>query len=80
MRRSALALPALVLALAAQAASGEKIGAVDTAFQWIGRDHDILVEAYDDPAVQGVTGNVQAFPRVPTLDEALAWAKNAAGI
>ena len=55
MRRSALALPALLLALAAQAASGEKIGAVDTAFQWIGRDHDILVEAYDDPAVQGVT-------------------------
>ena len=55
MRRSALALPALVLALAAQAASGEKIGAVDTAFQWIGRDHDILVEAYDDPAVKGVT-------------------------
>ena len=53
--RSALALPALLLALAAQAASGEKIGTVDTAFQWIGRDHDILVEAYDDPAVQGVT-------------------------
>jgi CreA protein len=28
---------------------------VDTAFQWIGRDHDIIVEAYDDPGVQGVT-------------------------
>ena len=54
MRRSALALPALLLALAAQAAS-TKDPAVDTAFQWIGRDHDILVEAYDDPAVQGVT-------------------------
>ena len=40
---------------AAQAATAEKIGTVDTAFQWIGRDHDILVEAYDDPAVQGVT-------------------------
>jgi CreA protein len=40
---------------AAHAASGEKIGTVDTAFQWIGRDHDIIVEAYDDPAVQGVT-------------------------
>jgi len=39
----------------AQAATGEKIGTVDTAFQWIGRDHDIVVEAYDDPAVQGVT-------------------------
>src|SRR3989344_5280547 len=35
----------------AQAAPGEKIGTVDTAFQWIGRDHDILVEAYDDPGV-----------------------------
>ena len=45
----------LVAASAAQAAGGEKIGTVDTAFQWIGRDHDILVEAYDDPAVQGVT-------------------------
>jgi hypothetical protein len=40
---------------AALAASGEKIGTVDTAFQWIGRDHDIIVEAYDDPGVQGVT-------------------------
>jgi len=39
----------------ASAAAAEKIGTVDTAFQWIGRDHDIIVEAYDDPAVQGVT-------------------------
>lgn len=39
----------------AQAATGEKVGTVDTAFKWIGRDHDIIVEAYDDPAVQGVT-------------------------
>jgi CreA protein len=46
---------ALLACAAAQAAGGEKIGTVDTAFQWIGRDHDILVEAYDDPAVQGVT-------------------------
>lgn len=37
------------------AAQSEKIGTVDTAFQWIGRDHDILVEAYDDPLVSGVT-------------------------
>ena len=42
-------------ATAAHAASGEKIGTVDTAFQWIGRDHDIIVEAYDDPGVNGVT-------------------------
>ena len=45
---------ALTLAGAANAAS-EKIGTVDTAFQWIGRDHDIVVEAYDDPGVSGVT-------------------------
>ena len=28
---------------------------MDTAFKWIGRDHDILVEAYDDPSALGVT-------------------------
>ncbi len=33
----------------------EAIGDVDTAFQWLGRDHDIVVEAYDDPGVEGVT-------------------------
>lgn len=46
---------ALLLAGLAAAASGERIGSVDTAFQWLGRDHDIIVEAYDDPRVQGVT-------------------------
>ena len=50
-----LTLCALLAAGAAQAAGGEKVGTVDTAFQWIGRDPDILVEAYDDPDVTGVT-------------------------
>ena len=53
-----ITLTASVLLLAASsafAASGEKIGSVDTAFQWLGRDHDIVVEAYDDPQVEGVT-------------------------
>ncbi|OJU92063.1 MAG: hypothetical protein BGO13_05440 [Burkholderiales bacterium 66-5] len=45
----------LLVASSAFAASGEKIGSVDTAFQWLGRDHDIIVEAYDDPQVDGVT-------------------------
>lgn len=39
----------------APAAFAQKIGAVDTAFQWIGPDHKIVVEAYDDPKVTGVT-------------------------
>ncbi|MCA0439143.1 MAG: CreA family protein [Proteobacteria bacterium] len=51
----AAALLTLALAGGAQAADAEKIGTVDTAFQWIGRDHDIIVEAYDDPLVTGVT-------------------------
>ncbi len=57
MRKSASVrrlAPALVLALAAIACA-EPIGDVDTAFQWIGPDHKIVVEAYDDPKVVGVT-------------------------
>ena len=45
----------LALAACSLGALAEKIGTVDTAFQWIGRDHDILVEAYDDPGALGVT-------------------------
>lgn len=41
--------------MAAAAAHAEPIGEVDTVFQWIGPDHKIVVEAYDDPKVAGVT-------------------------
>jgi CreA protein len=50
--RPALAL--LVLA-AASVVRAEPIGDVNTAFQWIGPDHKIVVDAYDDPKVAGVT-------------------------
>ncbi|MFZ4285956.1 CreA family protein [Variovorax sp. HJSM1_2] len=43
------------LCLAAAVAQAQQVGAVDTAFQWIGPDHKIVVEAYDDPKVEGVT-------------------------
>ena len=36
-------------------ARAEVIGEVDTAFKWIGPDHKIIVEAYDDPKIKGVT-------------------------
>ena len=39
----------------AGAAAADPIGEVDTVFQWIGPDHKIVVEAYDDPGVVGVT-------------------------
>ncbi len=36
-------------------AVAQQIGAVDTVFKWIGPDHKIVVEAYEDPRVTGVT-------------------------
>jgi len=51
---SRLALP-LAVALCSAIAHAEPIGAVDTAFQWIGPDHKIVVEAYDDPKVACIT-------------------------
>ena len=52
-----LLLPLLLAACTAShtAARAESIGAVDTAFVLIGPDHKIVVEAYDDPGVTGVT-------------------------
>ena len=41
-----LALPALVQA--------ETVGHVDTAFKFIGRNHQVVVEAFDAPRVKGV--------------------------
>jgi CreA protein len=46
---------ALALLAVAAAAGAEPIGEVDTVFKWIGPDHKIVVEAYDDPKVAGVT-------------------------
>ncbi len=45
----------LALAAAAPTVHAETIGDVNTAFKLIGPDHKIVVEAYDDPAVNGVT-------------------------
>ena len=36
-------------------AAAEEIGAVDTVFKWLGPNHKIVVEAFDDPMVDGVT-------------------------
>ena len=47
-------LSAALLGLAATARA-EPIGEVDTVFKLIGPDHKIVVDAYDDPKVAGVT-------------------------
>ncbi len=44
----------VLLAITAGAVA-EPIGSVDTVFKFIGPDHKIVVDAYDDPKVGGVT-------------------------
>ena len=44
-----------LLTLMCGAAIAEEIGAVDTAFKLLGANHKIVVEAFDDPKVDGVT-------------------------
>ncbi|MEO8154274.1 MAG: CreA family protein [Rhizobacter sp.] len=51
MRRLAL----FFALIAAAAAHAQPIGSVDTVFKLIGPDHKIVVEAHDDPKVNGVT-------------------------
>ena len=51
-------LLAPVLCLFCLNAAAEQIGEVDTVFKLIGPDHKIVVEAYDDPKVGGVTCHV----------------------
>lgn len=52
--RRLLILSAVCFSAVAQAKT-EPIGQVDTVFKLIGPDHKIVVEAYDDPKVSGVT-------------------------
>lgn len=44
-------LASVALPLAIQA---EEVGHVDTVFKWLGPDHKIVVEAFDDPQVGGI--------------------------
>ena len=55
MPLKALLLICLATAFAAPPLAAEEIGSVDTVFKLIGRNHKIVVEAFDDPKVAGVT-------------------------
>lgn len=50
-----LKIMAALLITACSVAGSQEIGAVDTVFKFIGPDHKIVVDAYDDPQVAGVT-------------------------
>src|SRR6266478_285780 len=45
----------MLVSFVTMAARAESIGSVDTVFKLIGPDHKIVVDAYDDPKVGGVT-------------------------
>ncbi|MBS0426627.1 MAG: CreA family protein [Proteobacteria bacterium] len=55
MNKLLMLLMSTLLATAASTAGAETVGDVDTAFKLIGPDHKIVVDAYDDPRVNGVT-------------------------
>jgi hypothetical protein len=71
MRALLLAMP-LCMAVVCTTAGAESVGEVNTAFRWLGKDDRIVVEAYDDPKVQGVTcyvsrartGGVKGYRRI----------------
>lgn len=46
---------ALLFLATCSGASSEEVGAVDTVFKFVGPDHKIVVDAYDDPEVRGIT-------------------------
>ena len=46
---------ALALLSVSALASAEQIGSVDTVFKLFGPDHKIVIDAFDDPEVSGVT-------------------------
>jgi CreA protein len=54
MRHHAAALGLALCAIVTTAAA-ETVGAVDTAFKFVGPDHKIVVEVFDDPKVGGVS-------------------------
>nr|WP_113865430.1 protein CreA [Brenneria salicis]NMN90471.1 CreA protein [Brenneria salicis ATCC 15712 = DSM 30166]RBP64798.1 CreA protein [Brenneria salicis ATCC 15712 = DSM 30166]RLM31527.1 hypothetical protein BHG07_04490 [Brenneria salicis ATCC 15712 = DSM 30166] len=45
----------LLMLAAAGLARAEQVGSVDTVFKFLGPDHKIVVEAFDDPDVDNVT-------------------------
>ncbi|MGL4456497.1 MAG: protein CreA [Plesiomonas sp.] len=45
----------LLLLCGSAVANAEEIGSVDTVFKFLGPDHKIVVDAFDDPDVAGVT-------------------------
>jgi len=55
MKTNILVTTLLCCATIVSASDAEEIGSVDTEFNWLGPDHKIVVEAFDDPKIEGIT-------------------------
>ena len=68
------AVVAIVLAGAAGTIAAEEIGEVTTVFNLLSPDHTIVVEAFDDPEIEGITcylsrADAGGFKSIVGLDE-----------
>lgn len=76
MQKILFAVAALVFAASSAHASDERdIGAISTAFKLIGPNHKIVITAFDDPKVKGVTCYV-ARPRTGGISGAIGLAED----
>jgi CreA protein len=55
MKTKILMTTLLCCAMIVAASQAEEIGSVDTEFKLLGPDHKIVVEAFDDPKIEGIT-------------------------
>ena len=55
MKTNILVATLLYCAMIVSASYAEEVGSVDTEFKWLGPDHKIVVEAFDDPKIEGIT-------------------------
>lgn len=55
MKRNILIGTLLGCAMVVSVSHAEEVGSVDTKFKMLGPDHKIVIEAFDDPKIEGIT-------------------------
>ena len=55
MKTTVLVATLLCCATIVSASHAEEVGSVDTKFKMLGPDHKIVIEAFDDPKIEGIT-------------------------
>lgn len=55
MKRTIFLSAVLCSAMIGSVSFAEEVGSVDTKFKMLGPDHKIVIEAFDDPKIEGIT-------------------------